>query len=333
MQRARSSRWVVSVWAPKNSTRPRIIPESPTTLPLLSRRQRFTFRVGSANGKRSRLLRLLSQIAIVDIADRDRAPRERAAKTIGEFQRQAGVERTVDRLQISGAGVGGDAGGGIGQARPADHVAGFLEAEPHRHLHARARALGCWRRPAGAQGGEQIADGVEVVVGPDIFRRILLGGDSLDRELQVLAVGIEDFRDTGTLVEDAAEGRGTGPVVEHAAGGMRERRGVDLPPSGIGRSGGHQSRDSDAETENDASAHATALRIDNPGRTHDQRKRRHQAGTLSNLRANRGFAQVSAHLVSGFCGTIAIGAAVIARLDRAIQYSAASAMKAKEPGV
>src|SRR3954469_2166469 len=97
------------------------------------------------------------------------------------------------------------------------------------------------------------------MVGPRILRRLLLRRHALDRELQVLAVGVEDFRNAGTVVEDAAERRRAGPVVEHAAGGMRKRRGVDLPPSRFGRSDGHQSRD--AETENDAPAHATALRV------------------------------------------------------------------------
>jgi hypothetical protein len=42
---------------------------------------------------------------------------------------------------------------------------------------------------------------------------------------------------------------------------MGKRRGVDLPPLGVGGPSARQSRDGHAETENDAPAHATALRI------------------------------------------------------------------------
>jgi hypothetical protein len=46
---------------------------------------------------------------------------------------------------------------------------------------------------------------------------------------------------------------------------MGKRRGVDLPPLGVGGASSHCSRDGHAETENDAPAHATALRINAPG--------------------------------------------------------------------
>ena len=71
------------------------------------------------------------------------------AEAGGEFQGNAGVERGIDRIQIGRAGIGRHARGGKGQARRADHLAGALEAEAHRHLHARARDVGRWRRPAG----------------------------------------------------------------------------------------------------------------------------------------------------------------------------------------
>src|SRR5438128_1990282 len=71
----------------------------------------------------SRLPGLLLQIAIVDIADRDRTPRQRAAKPFGEFQRLAGIERGIDRLQINGAGIGRDAARGEGQAGRGDDLA------------------------------------------------------------------------------------------------------------------------------------------------------------------------------------------------------------------
>src|SRR5258708_6784063 len=53
----------------------------------------------------SRRARLLAQLAIIDIADRDRPPGNRAAQSVGKFQRQAAVERGVDGLEIGRAGV------------------------------------------------------------------------------------------------------------------------------------------------------------------------------------------------------------------------------------
>src|SRR5258708_40304727 len=50
--------------------------------------------------------RLLAQLAIIDIADRDRPPGDCAAQSVAEFQRLAGVKRRVDRLQIGRAGIG-----------------------------------------------------------------------------------------------------------------------------------------------------------------------------------------------------------------------------------
>ena len=109
----------------------------------------------------------------------------------------------------------------------ADHLAGALEAEAHRHLHALARGVGRRRRPAGAQRRKEIADGVEIVVGLLIFRGLVLRRHGLDRQLQILAVGIVDLGNAGPVVEHAAKRRRARPVVEHAAGRMRKRRGID----------------------------------------------------------------------------------------------------------
>src|SRR5690348_1422363 len=84
------------------------------------------------------------------------------------------------------------------------------------------------RRPAGAQFGKEIADRVEVVVRPLVFCCVLLRRYALDRELQVLAIGIEDLRYTGPGTEDAAEARRARPVVHGAAGAVREWNRIDL---------------------------------------------------------------------------------------------------------
>jgi hypothetical protein len=48
----------------------------------------------------SRLVRLLAQLAVVDVTDRDRPPGEGTAEPGAEFKRQAGVERSVDRSWV-----------------------------------------------------------------------------------------------------------------------------------------------------------------------------------------------------------------------------------------
>src|SRR5260370_22171706 len=58
----------------------------------------------------------LAQRAIIDVADRDRPPCQCTAEPAGEFQRLASVERGVDRLEIGGAGIGGDPRGRKKQA-------------------------------------------------------------------------------------------------------------------------------------------------------------------------------------------------------------------------
>src|SRR5262249_51794685 len=118
---------------------------------------------------RSLLILRLVQLAIVDVADRDRPSRQRATEVGGEFHGNAGAKRGVDRLQISVAGVGRDTLGREGDAGRPDHLPGALEAEAHRHLHALMRGVGWRRRPAGAQLGEEIADRVEIVVGPPVL--------------------------------------------------------------------------------------------------------------------------------------------------------------------
>src|SRR3954454_7176922 len=79
---------------------------------------------------------LFAQVAVIDITDRDRPSCQRTTKAAGELQGRAPVQRGVDRIEIGGAGVAGDAGRGIGHAWRGDDLAGTLEAEPNRHLHA-----------------------------------------------------------------------------------------------------------------------------------------------------------------------------------------------------
>src|SRR5262249_26541193 len=110
MIRARKSRCVVSVCAPRNTTRPAIITQSPTASSRLrpSPGPRAIIS-GGASAMRLRrtslLLRRLTQRAVIDIADCDRAAGQRAAEAVGEFQRQAGLERGIDRVEIGGARV------------------------------------------------------------------------------------------------------------------------------------------------------------------------------------------------------------------------------------
>src|SRR6476659_4110037 len=80
----------------------------------------------------------------------------------------------------------------------------------------------------------EVADGVEVVIRLLVFCPISLLRHGLDRELEVLAVGIEDLGNAGPVLERAAVGGRTGPVVEHAARLVRERDRVDLPGPRIG---------------------------------------------------------------------------------------------------
>src|SRR5712671_3603247 len=69
---------------------------------------------------------------------------------------------------------------------------GLIETKQHRHLHAIKCGIRRRRRPAGTQRREQIADGVEVVIGHLIFRRVVLRRLGLDRHLEVFTVGITE---------------------------------------------------------------------------------------------------------------------------------------------
>src|SRR5262245_38690803 len=107
MTRARSSRCVVSVCAPRNTTRPAIITQSPTASSVCARLPGARAIIsGGASAMRlptaSLLLRRLAQRAVIDVADGDRAAGQCAAEAVGEFQRQACLERGIDRVQIGG---------------------------------------------------------------------------------------------------------------------------------------------------------------------------------------------------------------------------------------
>src|SRR5882724_1366036 len=82
---------------------------------------------------RLRPLGLLAEVAIVDVTDRDRAARERAAEPAGELQGGAGLQRRIDRFQIGGAGIAGSSRGRVRHLRRGDDLARALEAEAHRH--------------------------------------------------------------------------------------------------------------------------------------------------------------------------------------------------------
>ena len=85
--------------------------------------------------------------------------------------------------------------------------AGLIETKQHRHLHALTCNMRRRRRPAGTQRREQIADGIEIVIGRLIFRRVVLRRLALDRHPEVFTVGIIELGNTGVVVEHAAERR------------------------------------------------------------------------------------------------------------------------------
>src|SRR6187402_1336215 len=121
---------MVSVWMPRNRIRPRIITSSPMmSLPRRGWFARAYPRIilgawcAMRQGPPSRLAGLPAEVAIVDIADRDRPPRERAAESRGEFQRLACLQRRIDRLQVCRAGIRRGAGSGVGYARDGDDLA------------------------------------------------------------------------------------------------------------------------------------------------------------------------------------------------------------------
>src|SRR4029077_16993296 len=86
-----------------------------------------------------------------------------------------------------------------------NHVAGSLETEAHGHLHALFDVLSLGRSPAGSQGGKEIADIVEIVVGLLVFGSVVLRRHALDRQLKILAIGIVDLGNAGSAIENAAE--------------------------------------------------------------------------------------------------------------------------------
>ena len=135
---------------------------------------------------------------------------------------------------------------------------GALEAEAHRHLHARPRDVGRRRRPAGPQRREQVADRVEIVVRLAVFRGLVLRRHAFDRELQVLAVRIIDLGNARPIVEHAAKRRRARLAVEHAAGRMRKRRRIDLAPR-LGIGGAHPDEQDD-QTCDEAPEHAASPR-------------------------------------------------------------------------
>src|SRR5438270_263216 len=83
--------------------------------------------------------RLPAEVAVVDVADHDRAAGERAGEAAGEFQGHAGVQRRGDGVAVELAGRLRHVAGGERDARRGDDLAASLEREQHRHLHALAR--------------------------------------------------------------------------------------------------------------------------------------------------------------------------------------------------
>src|SRR5579872_843808 len=170
----------------------------------------------------------LVEVAIIDITNCDRPPRDRPSKASGEFEGHTGFERAVDRLQIDIADIGRHSGRGESHARGANHVAGPFEAETHRHLHTLFRRIGFRWGPARAQGGKEIADIIELVVGLLVLFGFIPRGYAFDRQLKILAIGIIDFGNAGAMIEHAAEIWRAWPVRQNAARGVSKRRGVDL---------------------------------------------------------------------------------------------------------
>src|SRR5690242_6985224 len=181
-------------------------------------------------------------LAVVDVADGDRAAGDRTAHAAAERHRRATVERLGDGMAIGPPRVTSRPWRRVGHARLADDLAGAIEGEPHRHLHSWMRGILIRRQPAGAQGDEQVTDRVDRMVGGDPFTLVRLR--AVDRQLQILAERKWVLRQARLAIQWAADGRGAGPGVEHAAhdaalltGGARRKR--DRAERGAGGAAEH----------------------------------------------------------------------------------------------
>src|SRR6185437_4298289 len=85
-------------------------------------------------------------------------------------------------------------------------------------------------RPTGSQFREEISDRIEIMIGPGIFAFVVFWRHAFDRQLQVLAIGIVNFWNAGSVIEYAAIVWRTGTMTEDAAGRMRKRDRIDLVP-------------------------------------------------------------------------------------------------------
>jgi len=81
----------------------------------------------------------------------------------------------------------------------------------------------------------------------------MMRGLGLDRELQILAVGIIDVGNARPVIEHAAERRRAWPSIQHAAGLVGKRRRIDLMPApGVGGPGGGETEGEDENHKNES---------------------------------------------------------------------------------
>jgi hypothetical protein len=123
-------------------------------------------------------------------------------------------------------------------------------------------------------------------------------GHGLDRELQILAVGIIDLGNARAVIEHAAKIWRTRLSIQHATGRVRKRDRIDLMSMpGTGCSGSSQSHHDDDESEPEATQHDTS-----PRRQHNllDKMRRSAAGIKPGCVHNRAFAAGSAMRATPF---------------------------------